>query len=203
MVYGTYKHHIRTLTIEIEPLIGLFINTLVLRTSFSGNPTFREMLARVRDVTLGAYAHCDLPFERLVQTLEPERTLSRTLLFQVAFNFRSMPKQSLELPNLALSYLPIYNGKSQFEMNMIVIEDGATLKTSVEYKTDLFTGRAIRRMLERFEELLRAAVENHERSLDELKHRLDAWEQINKEKELSEVRAAKFKHARRKAFVRA
>jgi len=191
--------------VEIEPLIGFFINTLVLRTRFSGNPNFRELLARVREVTLGAYAHCDLPFERLVQALEPQRTMNRTVLFQVALTFRSAPTQSLELPDLALSYLPIYCGKAQFELNMNVIQDEKTLKILLEYKIDLFSDRTISNMLNNFERLLRTAVARPDITLEELNGLLDQLEKqerIIREKELTEVRAQKFRTARRRRFVR-
>lgn len=190
--------------VEIEQLIGFFINTLALRTQFSGNPTFRELLARVREVTLGAYAHCDLPFEKLVQMLEPERTLNRSLLFQAGFTFRITSKESLDLQHLSLSYLPIYSGRAQFELNMNAVEDGQKLKISLEYKTDLFTGPTISRMLNTFETLLRSAVARQDitlKELDEVFDELDGQERIAREEKLTEVRAQKFRRARRKAFV--
>src|SRR5205085_3879718 len=82
---------------QIEPLIGCFLNTLVLRTDLSNDPTFRELLGRVREVTFGAYAHQDLPFEKLLEELSPDRDPSRTPLFQVFFNMRNFPKTKIEL----------------------------------------------------------------------------------------------------------
>ena len=191
--------------VEVERLIGLFINTLVFRTDFSGDPTFRELLGRVREVTLGAYAHRDLPFEKLVQALEPERTLHRTLLFQAGFNFRSAPKESLALPGLALEYMQVYSGRTQFELNMHVVEGERTLEGSLEYKTDLFTDRTAGRMLDAFDALLRAVAAQPEVRLSGLDAILDERETREREaceRELEEVRAQKLRQARRRAAVK-
>jgi aspartate racemase len=103
---------------ETEALIGFFVNTLVLRTSLHGNPSFRELLGRVREVALGAYAHQDLPFEKLVEELQPERRLNHSPLFQVMFALQSVPRYSLELSGLSLQTLAVDNGTAKFDLTL-------------------------------------------------------------------------------------
>ena len=104
--------------VEVEPLIGLFINSLVLRTDLSGDPSFRELLRRVREVTLGAYAHQAVPFEKLVEELQPERAAGRAPLFQVAFGLQNAPDENLTLPNLTLSSLDFENEMVRFDLTI-------------------------------------------------------------------------------------
>ena len=101
---------------EIEGLIGFFVNTLVLRADFAGNPSFRDLLGRVREIALGAYTHQDLPFEKLVEELQPERNLSTSPLFQVMFALQNVPRQVVELPGLMVSPLELEIETAKFDL---------------------------------------------------------------------------------------
>jgi amino acid adenylation domain-containing protein len=143
---------------ELEPLIGFFVNSLVLSTELKGELSFREALARVREVSLGAYAHQDLPFEQLVEAVRPQRDLSRHPLFQVAFALQNVPFEAMKLPGLRLSALPVERSSSQFDLTLFAREGDDGLRLSVEYNTDLFERETIRRLLGHYETLLGGAV---------------------------------------------
>ncbi|MBA3945629.1 MAG: amino acid adenylation domain-containing protein [Herpetosiphonaceae bacterium] len=153
---------------ETEGLIGLFLNTLVLRTHLDGNPTFRELLARVRTTALGAYAHQDVPFEGLVEELRVERDVSRTPLFQVMFNLRSPPRPPLELAGLALKRIELESKVAQYDLNLAVIEQTDGLRLQLEYSVDLFDRVTVVRMLEHFQSLLRAIVADPQQRIEAL-----------------------------------
>ncbi|HSS48291.1 MAG TPA: condensation domain-containing protein, partial [Thermoanaerobaculia bacterium] len=154
--------------IEIEGLIGFFVNTLVLRSRVEGEDSFAALLERVREVALGAYAHQNLPFERLVEQLQPERSLSHTPLFQVMFVWQSAPWTTLELPGLHLSSLPTDNGAANYDLILGMGESGGRLAGSLQYATDLFDRTTVERLLLRLERLLRDAVAAPERRISEL-----------------------------------
>jgi amino acid adenylation domain-containing protein/FkbM family methyltransferase/non-ribosomal peptide synthase protein (TIGR01720 family) len=140
---------------EVENLIGFFLNTLVLRTDLSGNPTFRDLLGRVREVALGAYEHQDLPFEKLVEELEPERDLSRNPLFQVLFVLQNTPKSRAEFSNLSVTPLEIDTGVAMLDLTLEMIENETDELVGVlQYNTDLFRAETIVCMLRQFEFLL-------------------------------------------------
>jgi amino acid adenylation domain-containing protein len=153
---------------EIEGLIGFFVNTLVLRTNLAGNPSFEELLKRVRQVSLGAYAHQDLPFELLVEQLQPQRDLSHTPLFQVMFVLQNAPMSALELPGLTLTALESDSGSAQFDLTLSITETESGLVASFEYNTDLFEESSIQRMAGHLQTLLEGIVANPQQRLSEL-----------------------------------
>ncbi len=153
---------------ETEPLIGFFINLLALRTDLSGNPTFREILGRVREVTLGAYAHQDMPFDKLVEELQPERSLSHNPLVQVLFVMQNIPKLQRELPGLELSSFEMPITRSKFDFAVFMVEGENGLTGNWLYNTDLFERTSILRMAGHFETLLCNAIAEPEIRLQSL-----------------------------------
>ncbi|HVG19449.1 MAG TPA: amino acid adenylation domain-containing protein, partial [Blastocatellia bacterium] len=148
---------------EIEGLIGFFVNSLVMRTDLSGNPTFREALARVRKVALGAYAHQDLPFEMIIEEVQPERTASYNPLFQVVFSMLNTPSARLELPGLTISEYDLGMETEKFDLTLGMVEYEGGLIASLGYNTDLFDATTITRMLDHFKNLLEAVAANPDR----------------------------------------
>jgi amino acid adenylation domain-containing protein len=144
---------------EIEPLIGFFANQLVLRTSLCGNPTFHELLGRVREVTLGAYAHQDMPFEKLVEELQPERDLSRNPLFQVMFIFQNNPMPALEIGDLAIEPIEMTEATTAFDITLALNQTSSgEIRGSLRYSTDLFDVSTIDRLSGHYATLLRSIV---------------------------------------------
>ncbi|MFB2976514.1 amino acid adenylation domain-containing protein [Microseira sp. BLCC-F43] len=162
---------------EIEQLIGFFVNTLVLRTNLEGNPSFQELLKRVREVALGAYAHQNLPFEKLVDSLQPQRDLSHTPLFQVMFVLQNAPTTPLELPDLTLKPLEINSKTAKFDLTLYVEEADTGLIVNLEYNTDLFDASTINRMLGHYQKLLESIVVNSHQRLSELSLLTEAEQQ--------------------------
>jgi len=153
---------------DIEGLIGFFVNTLALRSDLSGNPTFRELLGRVRETTLGAYAHQDLPFERLVEALQPERDLRYTPLFQVVFALQNAPVPTLDLAGLTISPVSVSSQTAKFDLTLMMIETEQGLSGWFEYSTDLFDSATIAAMAARFHTLLAGIVADPDRRVDDL-----------------------------------
>lgn len=153
---------------ELEDLIGFFVNSLVLRTDLSGNPTFRELLHQVRQVTLAAYAHQDLPFEKLVQALQPQRDPSRHPLFQVAIALQNTPINALELPGLHLSQFNFDIGVAKLDLEFHLWQSLEGLRGQVIYSSDLFAPDRIDRIIEHFQILLESVVINPNQHIAEL-----------------------------------
>lgn len=145
---------------ELEDLMGFFVNTLVLRTDLSGNPSFKNLLTRVKEVALDAYAHQDQPFEQLADILRPERDMSHNPLFQVMFIMQNLPQEAIELPDsgLTLKLWEIGNRSAKFDLTLSVEQVGDKLVQSFEYNTDLFEHSTIQQMLQHLEMLLDAAA---------------------------------------------
>ncbi|MFW5762801.1 MAG: amino acid adenylation domain-containing protein [Coleofasciculus sp.] len=162
---------------EIEGLIGFFVNTLVMRTNLGGRPSFRELLSRVRNVALAAYAHQDLPFERLVNELQLERDLSHTPLFQVMFEFGNTPISALALPGLTLNLLETESSTAKFDLSLSMRETEQGLIGSLEYNTDLFDAGTIARMLGHFQTLVASILANPDQPLEDLQLLTDAEKQ--------------------------
>jgi amino acid adenylation domain-containing protein len=153
---------------EIQGMIGFFVNTLVLRSNLSGNPCFKELLKRIRRVALDAYSHQDLPFEKLVEELQPDRSLSHTPLFQVMFALQNFPMPNLEVAGLNLQVQEVNTGTAKFDLTLFVEDRGRELLAIFEYNTDLFKGTTITRMLGHFQTLLEGIVANPNQRLSDL-----------------------------------
>ncbi|HEX8336701.1 MAG TPA: MupA/Atu3671 family FMN-dependent luciferase-like monooxygenase, partial [Pyrinomonadaceae bacterium] len=151
---------------ETENIIGPFINTLVMRTDLSGGPSFGELLQRVKKTYLGAHGHQEMPFEKLVDELAPERDLSRSPLFQVMFILQNVPREAgPQLPGLSLSAVETSGVVSRFDLSLSVTEAGGRLNTLVEYNTDLFDESTIDRMMRHYRRVLEELAGNPEQSI--------------------------------------
>lgn len=164
---------------EIESLIGFFVNTLVLRVDLSGDPSFTELLERVQEVTLGAYEHQDIPFEMLVEELQPERNLSFAPLFQILFVLQNAPRDELTLSGLELSHMDVSNGTTHFDLTLQLEESATGLSGIIEYSVDLFDEETMKHLFGHLQTLLAAIVENPDERISALpllteteKHRL-------------------------------
>jgi amino acid adenylation domain-containing protein len=169
--------------IEMEQIIGFFLNTLVMRADLDGEPTFREVLRNARKAALGGYAHQDVSFEKLVEELAPDRDVSRTPVFQVLFTTLGEP-DGLEFGDLELSGFEIDIGMSKFDLVISVQESGQGAAVTINYATDLFEAETIQRMLGHYEQLLKAVVKNPEQRVWNLplltqaeREQLERWNQ--------------------------
>ena len=153
---------------ETEAIIGFFVNTLIIRTDLSGNPTFNELLNRVKETALGAFTHQDLPFEKLVEELQPERDLSRQPLFQVMFILQNAPMPSVELPGLRITPIEPPTQVEKFDMTLTVMQIERVTRVKLQYNTDLFKEATIKGLLRRFEVLLESIIANPNCRISEL-----------------------------------
>ena len=152
---------------EIEGLIGFFTNTLVLRSDLSNCPTFKELLAQIKELTYGAYEHQDLPFEKLVEELQPERDLSYNPLFQAKFRLENLP-QPIEIPGLTISPLKQTEFAAKLDISLDMYETTSGLVGGFEYNTDLFKPDTISRLIEHFRTLLQGIVSNPDCRITEI-----------------------------------
>ncbi|MEH2216131.1 MAG: amino acid adenylation domain-containing protein [Nostoc sp.] len=153
---------------ELEGMLGLFVNTLVLRNNLSGNPSFREFLRRVREVTLDAYAHQDLPFEMLVEKLQLERDLSRNPLYEIMFVLQNTPTSVQQVSGLTLHNLEFDSGTAQLDIFLSISESQEGLTGYLEYNTDIFDSTTIAQFINNFQTLLGNIVVNPEQHISEL-----------------------------------
>ena len=168
---------------EIEPLIGFFVNTLVIRTDLSGNPSFTELIRRVREVLLEAYAHQDLPFEKLVEELQPPRNLSHSPFFQVAFVLQNMPVADVRVSGIQLSPMAVDSTTAKYDLTFYLNEGDGKMVGLLEYNTDLFDRETVQRMLNHYQYLLAAGLAHPEEEVfalpmmneTELKRLLVEW----------------------------
>jgi len=153
---------------EVEGLIGFFVNTLAMRTDLSGNPSFRELIGRERDVALGAYAHQEAPFEKVVEEINPERDLSRSPLFQVMMALQNMGQEAPGTGELKLSGIGEATGATKFDLTLALVDGADGMVGRLEYSLDLFEGETIRRMARHYVRLLEEVVRDADQRIREI-----------------------------------
>ena len=188
---------------ELENVIGFFINNLVLRTNLSGDPPFTELLSRVREVFLDAYAHQDVPFEKLVEEFQTERDASRSPLFQVTFGLQAVPGKKFQLPGLLLEPLRIESETVRYDLTLWILETATGLKALWTYNTNLFEESTIKLMHEHYVRLLESVVNNAGARLSSLEMSTEAekQERETQEEQLQATALNKLLKARRKSVT--
>ncbi|BCL84575.1 amino acid adenylation domain-containing protein [Ktedonobacteria bacterium brp13] len=176
--------------LELEPLLGLFANTLVLRSDLSGQPTFRELLEQVRAMTVDAYSHQELPFEKLVDELHLQRDLSYMPLVQVLFSLHNLAEADLTLTGLQVSPLPVTTGTTKFDLALEVQESAAGLSGCIQYSVDLFDAQTITRLAGHFQTLLTAFVQTPDASITTCALLTEAEQQQRREWNATQTRYA-------------
>jgi hypothetical protein len=190
---------------ETEKLIGFFVNQLVLRAELSRELTFEELLKKVRKITLEAYAHQDLPFEKLVEALNPDRDGNRTPLFQVKLLLQNAPGEELSLSGLTISPVTANAAAAKCDLELSLHDTAHGLNASLLYNTDLFEESTPARILKRFHTLLDRIVERPDARLEELVELLfeeDRREALEKEEQLESIRLGMLKGVKRKLLVK-
>ena len=153
---------------EVEGLIGFFVNTLVMRTDLSGNPSFRELIGRERDVALGAYGHQEVPFEKLVEEINPERDLSRSPLFQVMMLLQNARREELEVRGVKVSGIGEEAEAAKFDLTLMLVEGREGIGGHLEYSRDLYEAETIRRMARHYERVIEEALKDAEQRIREV-----------------------------------
>ncbi|HEX5885316.1 MAG TPA: amino acid adenylation domain-containing protein, partial [Pyrinomonadaceae bacterium] len=175
-------------SVETEELIGFFINTLLIRTRLSGNPSLREVTERVRETVLEAQTHQDLPFEKLVEELHPERSLSHGPLFEVMFVFKSNPRTVTEVRDVTMNFVEMESGAEKFGITFVIGEGPQRLGCSLSYRTDLFDRSTIERLANHWRQLLTEMVTAPDQTLSDVEL-LDEAEQAQILKEWNHTAA--------------
>ena len=191
---------------EVEGLIGFFVNTVVMRSRVRGEGSFLELLREEKEVAIGAHGHEDLPFEKLVEELQPERNLSHTPLFQVVFTFQTVPKEAVKLAGLTLSPMKVDRDTAHYDLNLNITDTEQGLIGALQYSSDLFDESTIARMAEHFEKILDVIIADPNLTLEEIAQELvEAEKQQWKETkiELQDASLQLLKKVKRKAqFVK-
>jgi len=187
---------------ETQSLIGLFLNTLVLSTDMSGDPSFRELLKRVREACLGAHAHQDVPLEKLVEALQPERSSNGQPLFQATYTLQSVGETDSKLSGLVVRPLNLVTETAQFDLVVNGMESKYGLAGVFEYSTDLFDSATVTRMAEHFGEILNRVVAQPEIRLSQIEESLaerERQQQVVKEQEYKQACLQKLMNVKRKS----
>ena len=153
---------------ELENLIGFFVNTLPMRNDLSGNPSFAEFLERTKTLCLEAFANQDAPFEKIVEIIQPDRTLSKQSLFQVMLVLHNAASPDLILPEMQVQSLRVHNSTAKFDLLFHIREEADGIRLAMEYSTELFNEDTISRMLEHFENLLVSALDDKSGKISKL-----------------------------------
>ena len=175
---------------EIEDVVGFFVNMLPLRVQIGGKKTGRQLLEQVREILLAAYAHQDLPFEKLVEVLQPERTLSYHPLFQVKLVLQNTPQSDLSFPDVSIQHIKVENTTARFDLLLNITDSSPALHGHLEYNTDLFTSSTAIYLLEMFEYILLQLVNTLDQKVDEYNKVLSDFEQQRREHKAQQVHEA-------------